>query len=520
MSEIKNKNSSGQAASSHQSGSLEHMVSHDLSSDLITNHDVPSFADAERDQRQARTTHTEKSTSTDLSQPVLQDQDPQQELATVLMTARVGLGLSIESLAERSLVHSRFIRCLEQARDPEIAQTYLRGYLKLLAEHLGLDPQRLLTLHASTVALNDQQASARLEQQSVEAATSSTSFMGQLGTVSTEALGAVAVACARVKRVFSTSSRGPAVQAKSGARRVSQPSAAHASDRPKALVREGTAWHSPSLLRVSNGLPWRAVAVSMMCLAFIAGVYVDVADESTAPSLVDSSDVDGPQAELAAEALGVELPLDDANDPSNRLVPLNQQERRAALAGLEQTAGTAAVETQPSNAAIERGNDAAQRSRLVAIESSVSAGDSVVLEAGAENASVRSVINVGELSGGRVASATAGSAANSGALSDSYEPVGPGAEYMISQHAMQDRLVISVYEDSWVDVRDAKGVRLYRNLAKAGRRIDLSGELPFSLHVGNAPGLALELNGDYVPIERYRSDNSARLTLVDTPNSQ
>ena len=88
---------------------------------------------------------------------------------------------------------------------------------------------------------------------------------------------------------------------------------------------------------------------------------------------------------------------------------------------------------------------------------------------------------------------------------------------MIAQQTVRDRLVISVYEDSWVDVRDANGVRLYRDLAKAGRRIDLSGQLPFSLHVGNAPGLALELNGNYVPIQRYRPDNSARLTLATNP---
>ncbi len=95
-----------------------------------------------------------------------------------------------------------------------------------------------------------------------------------------------------------------------------------------------------------------------------------------------------------------------------------------------------------------------------------------------------------------------------------HEPVGPGAVEMIAQLHMQDRLVIEVYEDSWVDVRDGAGIRLYRDLARAGRRIDVSGQLPFSLHLGNAPGLELQLNGEPIAIKRFRSDNSARLTLA------
>ncbi|NND38145.1 MAG: DUF4115 domain-containing protein [Pseudomonadales bacterium] len=85
---------------------------------------------------------------------------------------------------------------------------------------------------------------------------------------------------------------------------------------------------------------------------------------------------------------------------------------------------------------------------------------------------------------------------------------------MISQLQVPDRLVIDVYEDSWIDIRDSQGSRLYRNLARAGRRIDVSGSLPFSLHVGNAPALDIALNGERVPITRYRADNSARLTLA------
>lgn len=89
----------------------------------------------------------------------------------------------------------------------------------------------------------------------------------------------------------------------------------------------------------------------------------------------------------------------------------------------------------------------------------------------------------------------------------------PGAAAMVAQYRQQDRLVIVVNEDSWIDVTDSVGNRLYKNLARAGRKIEVSGNMPFKLHLGNAPGLALELNGEPFAITNYRDDNSARLTL-------
>ena len=90
---------------------------------------------------------------------------------------------------------------------------------------------------------------------------------------------------------------------------------------------------------------------------------------------------------------------------------------------------------------------------------------------------------------------------------------GPGAAAMVAQHQSQDRLVIKVSEDSWVHITDAAGSRLFRDLARAGKKIDVSGKLPFNLHLGNAPGLALELNGSPFAITDYRDDNSARFVM-------
>ncbi len=94
------------------------------------------------------------------------------------------------------------------------------------------------------------------------------------------------------------------------------------------------------------------------------------------------------------------------------------------------------------------------------------------------------------------------------------EPLSPGAAAMVAQYEPLDRLVIRVRENSWIDIRDSEGKRLYMDLARAGEKIDVSGTLPFSLHVGNAPSLSLELNGSPFAITSYRDDNSARLTLA------
>ena len=87
------------------------------------------------------------------------------------------------------------------------------------------------------------------------------------------------------------------------------------------------------------------------------------------------------------------------------------------------------------------------------------------------------------------------------------------AAAMAAQYQSQDRLVIKVSEDSWVHITDAAGSQLFRDLARAGKKIDVSGDLPFNLHLGNAPGLALELNGSPFAITDYRDDNSVRFVM-------
>lgn len=479
-------------------------------------------------------------------------------LGCKLRTAREQKGLSIVELADQTHVHTRFIKAFEAGRDLGLAETYSRGYLKLLANGLDLCAVELLESYQAglgAIALKDQNAHCGDTKTSLHGA--SRTFkpthslikkramiktpLDHIQQVCSEALGAlislfsglkVAINRAVPKTSGAAARRTPLQGVGSDGPVKSQASTSTASvltknsavnkkttNRPTALMASGSSWATSAWSPFSwfgfiNGAVVSVVIVGVIVASSIQMQDIPV-DDASGERLIDSKAITSSSGELASSAI--------ADDSGERSL-LNGEERRAALAMLDlkeasnsisdvKADATLGVETQ--RVAKEGGERQITASVDLAVSSSDAESRFAAIEAKPDayaESAVTSVISLGNVfernSTGRVASSTQ--------FADSFEPVGPGAEYMVSQYAAQDRLVISVYEDSWVDVRDADGVSLYRALAKAGRRIDLNGELPFSLHVGNAPGLGLELNGEYVPIERYRSDNSARLTLASS----
>jgi cytoskeleton protein RodZ len=77
--------------------------------------------------------------------------------------------------------------------------------------------------------------------------------------------------------------------------------------------------------------------------------------------------------------------------------------------------------------------------------------------------------------------------------------------------------VLSFTGDSWVEVRDAAGARLYYELGQAGSRRTLRGMPPFQIVLGHYPGVSIEMDGQAraIPIEAVRG-NTARFTLDPT----
>ena len=68
-------------------------------------------------------------------------------------------------------------------------------------------------------------------------------------------------------------------------------------------------------------------------------------------------------------------------------------------------------------------------------------------------------------------------------------------------------------EDSWVEVNDAQGKRLYVNMARAGQTKTVKGEAPFKVLLGNAPAVTVEFNGERYDQSKHNRKGVARFTL-------
>lgn len=82
------------------------------------------------------------------------------------------------------------------------------------------------------------------------------------------------------------------------------------------------------------------------------------------------------------------------------------------------------------------------------------------------------------------------------------------------------RLLVKVMQESWVDVRDAKGNKLIYESVPAGREIPLEGLAPFSVFLGNASGVQVFLNGKPYDFSSYKRGLTARFKLAAKSGSE
>ena len=77
-----------------------------------------------------------------------------------------------------------------------------------------------------------------------------------------------------------------------------------------------------------------------------------------------------------------------------------------------------------------------------------------------------------------------------------------------------DKLLLVVTADTWTDVKDANSYQLVYDLLRAGDSVELTGEAPFSVFLGNGHGVEIKINGEAVDVSRrIRDDNTARLKV-------
>jgi cytoskeleton protein RodZ len=83
-----------------------------------------------------------------------------------------------------------------------------------------------------------------------------------------------------------------------------------------------------------------------------------------------------------------------------------------------------------------------------------------------------------------------------------------------SAPAGSDKLQIIVHADTWADVKDSNNYQLVYDLLRADSSLELSGQAPFTVFLGNGHGVEIMLNGEEVGFAaRIRDDNTARLNV-------
>lgn len=70
----------------------------------------------------------------------------------------------------------------------------------------------------------------------------------------------------------------------------------------------------------------------------------------------------------------------------------------------------------------------------------------------------------------------------------------PGAS--LNEPEVLDQLSLSFSDECWVEVTDSRGDVLEADLLQPGRELRLSGEAPFTVKLGNAEAVQIELNGE------------------------
>lgn len=75
------------------------------------------------------------------------------------------------------------------------------------------------------------------------------------------------------------------------------------------------------------------------------------------------------------------------------------------------------------------------------------------------------------------------------------------------------RLLLTVSEGSWIDIRDARDNKLIYETVPAGREVPLEGLAPFKVFLGNAAGVQIKVNGQDYDVTPHKRGLTARFTL-------
>jgi len=83
-----------------------------------------------------------------------------------------------------------------------------------------------------------------------------------------------------------------------------------------------------------------------------------------------------------------------------------------------------------------------------------------------------------------------------------------------------DVLALSAEQESWAQIVDANDIQLFYGMMKPGRELNLTGQAPFEVFLGNAPVVSLSLNSTDIDMTKYIRSNNIAQFKVSVENGQ
>lgn len=88
-----------------------------------------------------------------------------------------------------------------------------------------------------------------------------------------------------------------------------------------------------------------------------------------------------------------------------------------------------------------------------------------------------------------------------------------GSNIVTSDNQGPDALILKIISDSWVEIFDSRGNKVFVNLAEKDQVLNLRGHAPFTLVLGFAEGVLVEFKGETIDTAPFTKGSIARFKL-------
>ena len=232
-----------------------------------------------------------------------------------------------------------------------------------------------------------------------------------------------------------------------------------------------------------------------------APISLDMQSSSSEEPAKSDADVVSSEIEAVSEELIEAGETVEATTPQPALVTATEVEPAASTATQQPSldAGEVAESEAVEVEVVENEALAGQAVEAEAVEGEVVEGEVVEAEA------VEAEMVEGEVVEGEVVEAETGALQTSQATRNEPTRIAP---------AGSDKVSLVVHADTWADIKDANSYQLVYDLLRADEKVELMGQAPFSVFLGNGHGVEIMFNGEEIDVApRVRDDNTARLKI-------